>query len=232
MRSGAVTVNGRAAREPGQKADPEKDHIKVNGKLINPRQPKVYLMLNKPRGVVTTLSDPQGRMTVRDLVGGVRARVYPVGRLDYDSEGLLLLTNDGDLAQRLMHPRFELPKTYEVKVKGALEDEEIRRLAEGVPLSDGRTLPCRVKKLKKVEMNSWIEMTIREGRNRQVRRMLEKLDRFVLKLKRTRLASLELGPLPSGRYRHLTPAEVRALKAAAGGMKTDRPPARRRAVGE
>ncbi|HEY4485127.1 MAG TPA: pseudouridine synthase, partial [Nitrospiria bacterium] len=188
MLSGAVTVNGKVARELGQKADAEKDHIKVNGKLINPRQPKVYLMLNKPRGVVTTLSDPQGRTTVLDFLGGVRARVFPVGRLDYDSEGLLILTNDGDLAQRLIHPRFELPKTYEVKVKGALEDEELRRLAQGVSLPDGRTMPCRVRKLTKTDMNSWIEMTIREGRNRQVRRMLEKLDRFVLKLKRTRMA--------------------------------------------
>ncbi len=214
MTAGSVTVNGRVVRELGTKADAEQDHIKVSGKLINPRQPKAYLMLNKPREVVTTLSDPMGRVTVKDLLRGVRTRVYPVGRLDYDSEGLLLLTNDGDLVQTLLHPGFEVPKTYEVKVKGVLKDEEIRKLSTGVELSDGRTLPCQVRKIEKTEKNSWLEMTIHEGRNRQIRRMLEKLDHQVLKLKRIRIGRLELGTLALCKYRYLTPQEIRALKGS------------------
>jgi 23S rRNA pseudouridine2605 synthase len=219
MRAGAVTVNGRVVRELGSKADPEQDHIKVSGKLINPKQAKVYLMLNKPREVVTTLSDPMGRMTVKELLRGVRARVYPVGRLDYDSEGLLLLTNDGDMVQRLLHPSFEVPKTYEVKVKGILTDQEILEISRGVVLSDGRTLPCRIRKIKKTEKNSWLEMTIHEGRNRQIRRMLEKIDHPVLKLKRIRMATLELGALPIGGYRYLTAGEIRSLKVLCARSK-------------
>lgn len=219
MRGGAVTVNGRVVRELGSKADPDRDHIKVSGKLINPAQTKVYIMLNKPREVVTTLSDPLGRMTVKDLLRGVRARVYPVGRLDYDSEGLLLLTNDGGMVQKLLHPKFEVPKTYEVKVTGVLTEEEIRAVSKGVVLSDGRTLPCRVRKIKKTEKNSWLEMTIHEGRNRQIRRMLEALDHPVLKLKRIRMGTLELNDLPIGRYRYLSPPEIRSLKSMVAKFK-------------
>jgi len=233
MRAGSVTVNGRVVRELGSKADPERDHIKVSGKLINPRQAKVYLMLNKPREVVTTLSDPMGRMTVKALLRGVRARVYPVGRLDYDSEGLLLLTNDGELVQKLLHPSFEVPKTYEVKVKGILTDEEIREVSRGVVLSEGRTLPCRIQKIKKTEKNSWLEMTIHEGRNRQIRRMLEKIDHPVLKLKRIRMATLELDALPIGRYRYLTAQEIRSLRSLAAKSKAPPSPTRiRKAMGE
>ncbi|HUK55541.1 MAG TPA: pseudouridine synthase [Nitrospiria bacterium] len=233
MLDGSVTVNGRVVRELGRKADPERDHIKVSGKLINPKQTRMYLMLNKPRGVVTTLSDPMGRMTVKALLKGVRVRVYPVGRLDYDSEGLLLLTNDGELVQKLLHPSFEVPKTYEVKVKGVLTDDEIRAMSRGVELSDGRTLPCRIRKMKKTEKNSWLEITIHEGRNRQVRRMLEAVDHPVLKLKRTRLAMLELGGLPIGRYRYLAAEEIRALKALSARSKASpAAPRIRKAVGE
>jgi len=233
MSAGAVTVNGRVVRELGSKADPEIDHIKVSGKLINPRQAKVYLMLNKPREVVTTLSDPLGRMTVKALLRGVRARVYPVGRLDYDSEGLLLLTNDGDMVQKLLHPRFEVPKTYEVKVKGILTDEEIREISKGVVLSDGRTLPCRIRKIQKTEKNSWLEMTIHEGRNRQIRRMLEKIDHPVLKLKRIRMATLELAGLPIGRYRYLTAQEIRFLKSHVAKSKAPTAAVKiRKAMGE
>lgn len=212
MTAGAVTVNGRVVRKLGSKADSERDHIKVSGKLINPKQPKIYLLLNKPREVVTTLSDPLGRVTVKELLRGVRTRVYPVGRLDYDSEGLLLLTNDGELVQRMLHPSFRVPKTYEVKVKGVLTDEEIRDLTKGVELAEGRTLPCRIRKIQKTEKNSWIEMTIYEGRNRQIRRMLENTDHPVLKLKRVRMANLELGGLPIGQYRYLTAPEIKSLK--------------------
>ena len=212
LKAGAVTVNGRVVSELGSKADAERDHIKVSGKLINPKQPKAYILLNKPREVVTTLSDPMGRVTVKELLRGVRTRVYPVGRLDYDSEGLLLLTNDGDLVQKMLHPSFEVPKTYEVKVKGVLTDEEIRTLSKGVELSDGRTLPCQVRKIQKTEKNSWLEMTIHEGRNRQIRRMLETMDHPVIKLKRIRMGKLELGALPVGQYRYLTSQEIKSLK--------------------
>ena len=232
MKAGAVTVNGRVVRELGSKADAEQDHIKVSGKLINPKQPKAYIMLNKPREVVTTLSDPMGRVTVKDLLRGVRTRVYPVGRLDYDSEGLLLLTNDGDLVQTLLHPGFEVRKTYEVKVKGVLTDEEIRELSKGVELSDGRTLPCQVRKIEKTEKNSWLEMTIREGRNRQIRRMLEKMDHLVLKLKRVRMGRLGLGSLPLGKYRYLTAQEIRSLKGSTQSPKRSKTtPKMGRAVG-
>lgn len=214
MRGGAVTVNGRVIRELGSKADPEKDHIKVLGKLVNPRQPRIYLMLNKPRGVVSTLSDPVGRVTVKDLLRGVRFRVYPVGRLDYDSEGLLLLTNDGEWTRRMIHPSFEIPKTYEVKVKGVIVDDQVRLLSRGVVLPDGRTSPCRIRRLKKTEKNSYLEITLHEGRNRQIRRMLERIGHPVLRLKRTGVATLELGPLAVGRYRYLTGQEIQSIKAA------------------
>lgn len=233
MRNGEVTINGRVIRELGKKADPEEDHIKVRGKLINPKQPKVYLLLNKPRKVVSTLSDPLGRVTVKDLLRRVRFRVYPVGRLDYDSEGLLLLTNDGDLVQRMLHPSFEVPKTYEVKVKGVLTDEAIRMLSKGVTLSDGRTAACQIRKRKRMEKNSWLEITIYEGRNRQIRRMMEKTDHAVLKLKRIRIANLQLGHLPSGHFRYLTVPEVKALKALGGAVPKLRAGAgSRRAIGE
>jgi 23S rRNA pseudouridine2605 synthase len=233
MTAGSVTVNGRVIRELGSKADAEKDHIKVSGKLINPKQPKAYIMMNKPREVVTTLSDPMGRVTVKDLLRGVRTRVYPVGRLDYESEGLLLLTNDGDLVQTLLHPGSEVPKTYEVKVKGVLKDEEIKELAKGVELSDGRTLPCQVRKIEKTEKNSWLEMTIREGRNRQIRRMLEKLNHDVLKLKRIRIGRLVLGSLALGKFRYLTAQEIRSLKGTTRSPKRSNTGTKMsRAVGE
>jgi pseudouridine synthase len=212
---GRVTVNGKMVTELGSKADAEKDHIKVDGKLILPKQPQVYLMLNKPRGYVTTLSDPEGRPTVLDLLKGVRHRVFPVGRLDYDTEGLLLLTNDGDLAHAMMHPSYEVPKTYLAKVKGFLPDDAIKRLERGVALPDGKTAPSRIKKIRKTQENSWVEVTLREGKKRQVRRMLEGTGHPVLKLKRIRYAFLGLAGLLPGQYRYLTPQEIKRLKSLA-----------------
>ncbi len=209
---GRVKVNGRVVTELGSKADPERDHVKVDGKLIHFKQPQAYLMLNKPRGYVTTLFDPEGRPTVLDLLKGVRQRVFPIGRLDYDTEGLLLLTNDGDLAHALMHPSYEVPKTYLAKVKGVLTDDKIKKLEKGVPLPDGKTAPCTIKKVRKTQENSWLEVTLHEGKKRQVRRMLERVGHSVLKLKRIRYAFLELVDLPPGRYRHLSPQEVKRLK--------------------
>jgi 23S rRNA pseudouridine2605 synthase len=220
---GRVRVNGKVVSELGAKADPDHDHIKVDGKLINPKQPKAYIMLNKPAGFVTTMSDPEGRPIVANLLKGVRVRVYPVGRLDYDTEGLLLLTNDGDLAHLVTHPKHELPKTYLVKVKGFLEDRHVEMLEQGVFLKDGKTAPARVRKLRKEESNSWVEITIHEGRKRQVRRMIDHTGHSVIKLKRTRVGSLSLGDLPVGVYRHLTLDEVQGLRDMATQEEAKRP---------
>ena len=219
IRAGRVTVNGRVIREMGQKVDPEQDHIKVDGRHLKPAAPKAYVMLNKPKDVLTTLEDPEreDRITVRQFLSGVKQRVFPVGRLDYDTEGLLLLTNDGELAQRLLHPRYHVPKVYLTKIKGTLEAEAERTLKAGVRLEDGATAPAHVKKLRKMEENSWIELTIYEGRTHQVKRMLEAVGHPVLKLKRIRFGPLTLGRLPPGRYRFLTDPEIHRLKAAALG---------------
>jgi 23S rRNA pseudouridine2605 synthase len=212
---GRVRVNGQVVTELGTKADAAKDHIKVDGKLINPRQPLSYIMLNKPAGYVTTMSDPEGRPTVQDLLKGVKVRVYPVGRLDYSTEGLLLLTNDGDFAHLITHPSHEFPKTYRAKVKGVLEDHQIELLENGIYLDDGRTAPAKLKKISKEESNSWLEITIHEGKKRQVRRMFDRVGHSVIKLKRVRTGNLQLGDLPEGSFRYLTQAEVSALKELA-----------------
>lgn len=208
---GRVRVNGQVVTELGTKADADKDHIKVDGKLINPQQPKVYVMLNKPVGYVTTMSDPEGRRTVQDLLKGIKVRVYPVGRLDYNTEGMLILTNDGDFAHLITHPKHEFPKTYLAKVKGFLEDSQIGSLEQGIYLDDGKTAPAKLKKVRKEEANSWIEITIHEGRKRQVRRMFDRVGHSVIKLKRIRTGGLVLGSLPEGAFRYLTPAEVSGL---------------------
>ncbi len=217
---GRVKVNGKVMTELGSKAEAERDHIKVDGKLIHLKQPQVYLMLNKPRGYVTTLSDPERRPTVLDLLKGGRQRVFPIGRLDYEPEGLLLLTNDGELAHALMHPSYEVPKTYLAKVKDVLTDEKIKKLERGVPLPSGKTAPCTIKKVRKTQENSWLEVTLHEGKKRQVRRMLENAGHSVLKLKRIRYAFLELARLLPGQYRYLTPQEVKRLKALARSPAT------------
>ncbi|MBI5196719.1 MAG: rRNA pseudouridine synthase [Nitrospirae bacterium] len=212
---GRVKVNGRIA-VLGTKADFEKDHIKVDGKLIRRFEPKVYIVFNKPEKCITSLYDPEGRPTVKDFLKGVKVKVYPVGRLDYDSEGLLLLTNDGELANAVLHPKGEIPKTYLVKVEGILDDEDIRKLEKGVKLKDGLTAPAKIRKIRKAEVNSWLEITIHEGRNRQVRRMFEKIGHEILKLRRIRINGIELEKLPSGCYRHLTDEEVWKLKKEVG----------------
>ncbi len=212
---GSVTVNGQVATV-GMKADAERDHIKVGGKLVAGPSlrgvRKVYLMWNKPRNVVTTLSDPQGRPTVKDYLKEVKCKVFPVGRLDFDSEGLILLTNDGDFANAVMHPSREMPKTYLVKIKGEIEEEKLDKLRRGMKLEDGMTLPARAKKVRKSENNSWIEMTIFEGRKRQVRRMIEKAGHLVLKLKRVAINGLKLRDLKPGELRPLTQDELHAIQ--------------------
>lgn len=208
---GRVTVNGKVATI-GMKADLNRDHIKLNGKLLIRPEPKVYLIVNKPKGVVTSLHDPEGRPTIKDFLKGVKYRVFPVGRLDYDSEGLLLLTNDGNFTHTVLHPSKKIPKTYLVKVREVLEDDEIEKLRKGIRLEDGVTAPAKVKRIRKTENNSWLEITLHEGKKRQIRRMLEKVGHPVLKLKRIRINGIELGNLESGKYRYLMPDEVDKIK--------------------
>jgi len=215
IKEGRVTVSGRVATI-GMKADPAKEHIKLDGKLLTKREPRVYMMFHKPRNVVTSLHDPQGRPTVKDYLKGVKYRVFPVGRLDFDSEGMLFMTNDGDFAHAVLHPSKKISKTYLVKVKGVLEEENITKLRKGIKLKKRMTAPAIVKKTRKTEQNSWLEITIHEGRKRQIRRMLDILGHPVLKLKRVRIDGIELGGLEPGALRYLTPEEINMIKKEAG----------------
>lgn len=208
---GRVTINGQTAHI-GDKAHPGQDIIKLDGQRIASLPEKIYVLLNKPKNVVTTLADPEGRTTVLDMVRFPKARLFPVGRLDYDAEGILLMTNDGDLAHQLSHPSFEIPRTYWVKLQGKPQQAEIQKISRGVRLEDGLTAPCRVYPLRETEGNMWLEMTLHEGRNRQVKRMWEKLGFHVLKLKRVNFGGLPVGNLKIGEYRLLRPAEVQKLK--------------------
>jgi 23S rRNA pseudouridine2605 synthase len=210
--SGRVAVNGVIVSEMGHKADPEKDLITVDGVPIRLETAKVYIMLYKPAGYVTTLKDPQGRPIVTELLKDVKERVYPVGRLDYNTEGLLLVTNDGEWANRLSHPRHEVDKEYQVRIQGKISPEQVRRLAEGVELDDGMTAPAVVRRLRESEKNTWISITIHEGRFRQVRRMCEAVNLSVVRLKRSRYGFLDLGKLNPGEYRLLTETEVELLQ--------------------
>lgn len=211
IEAGRVTVNGRPA-SLGDTADLSRDEVSVDGKPLTRPDRRTYILLNKPAKYLTSLRDPQGRPLVTDLVREVGARLFPVGRLDFMTEGLLILTNDGDFAQRLAHPRHEVDKTYLVRVRGALTTSAQKRLQEGVDLEDGRTAPARVERVRQSGSHTWFEITIHEGRNRQVRRMCEAVGYPVSRLKRTRLAFLDLKDIPPGQFRHLTPAEVSRLK--------------------
>ncbi|HEY8416728.1 MAG TPA: pseudouridine synthase [Limnochordales bacterium] len=212
---GRVQVNGRTVTEPGFKVDPDRDEVRVDGRVIRPASDFRYIMLHKPAGYVTTVTDPQGRPTVMALVPADR-RLFPVGRLDLDTEGLLLLTDDGALAHRLTHPRYGVPKIYQARVAGAVSEEALSRLRQGVLLEDGPTAPARVRLLRQDADGALLEIELKEGRKRQVRRMCQAVGHPVLYLKRVAFGPLRLGRLPKGRYRPLTPAEVEALKRAAG----------------
>ena len=217
--SGHVQVNGQVVRELGSKADPETDHVRVNGKLLHGAQRHVYLLLNKPKGYVTTMKDPEKRPTVMDLIRGVKGRVYPVGRLDYASEGLLLMTNDGELANQLMKAASHVAKTYVVKVAGVPKEEAIAKLRAGVSIAtdDGKrvkTGPAGVRVVKETA-NPWYEITLIEGRNRQIRRMFEAVGHHVEKIKRVRYGPLTLD-VPPGEYRPLSLKEIARLKSACG----------------
>jgi pseudouridine synthase len=216
MTEGRVSVNGETVRELGTKADPARDDIRVDGRRIRAAERLRYILLNKPRGYVTTRSDPQRRPTVLDLLPGVREYVYPVGRLDYDTEGLLLLTNDGDLAAGLTHPRHGVERTYEARVAGMPDDRALERLRTGVPLDGRRTLPASVRLLNagRSDREGILQMTIREGRNRQVRRMCEAVGHPVQRLTRTRVGPIADRRLKPGEWRELSAEEVRKLKAS------------------
>lgn len=214
IRAGRVKVDGRVVSEMGAKADPDTSRIEVDGHLIRAER-KVYFLLYKPVGYVTTKRDPLGRRTVLDLLPGIKERIFPVGRLDYDTAGVLLLTNDGDLAHALLHPRHGIEKTYRARVKGIPSAETLQALRRGIILSDGPTAPAHLSLLAVDADSAWLEITIREGRNRQIRRMGEAVGHPVFELIRTHLAFLTLKGLVPGRYRPLQPAEVTRLKAMA-----------------
>jgi 23S rRNA pseudouridine2605 synthase len=207
---GRVTVNGAAITELGSKADLDRDHVKVDGRLLHASKRQVYIALNKPKGCVTTVSDPEGRQTVMDLLRGVRERVFPVGRLDYNSEGLLLLTNDGEFAHRITAPASHVKKTYVVKVNGSLTEEQEQQFRAGIPMHGHKTSPAELKQIK-YGTNPWYEVRITEGRQNQIRVMFSHFGKLVEKLRRVKIAFLELD-LPPGRYRSLTPAEVERFR--------------------
>ena len=216
---GRVSVNGETVRAMGVKADPASDDIRVDGRRIKSAERSRYILLYKPKGYVTTRSDPQRRPTVIDLLSGVREYVYPVGRLDYDTEGLLLLTNDGDLAAKLTHPRHGVERTYEARVEGMPDGEALKRIRAGIPLDGHRTLPATVVLLneRRRDGNGALLLTIREGRNRQVRRMCEAVGHPVKELTRVRFGSLVVRGLRAGQWRELSPAEVEKLKSGRSG---------------
>lgn len=234
---GRVSVNGQTVSELGSKADLEQDHIKVDGKLLRGAERHVYLLLNKPRGYVTTVSDPEGRPTVMDLVKNVGARIYPVGRLDYSSEGLLLLTNDGELASHLTRAASHVPKTYLVKTSGRPAPDGIEKLRRGIRIGPKpgprrvapmHTAPAQIR-LMKDATNPWYEVTLVEGKNRQIRRMFEEIGHHVEKIKRVRYGPLTLDVHP-GEFRELTAKEVGALRHARPGQ-LPAPPAREHSAG-
>ena len=222
---GRVSVNGSVVREMGTKADAGVDDIRVDGRRIKAPQTLRYILLHKPAGYVSTRADPQRRPTVLDLLQGVREYIYPVGRLDYDSEGLLLLTNDGELAATLTHPRHGVERTYEAQVTGMPDAEALERLRKGIPLDGRRTLPADVAVLNRGRGDRHVVLviTIREGRNRQVRRMCEAVGHPVRTLTRTRIGPLEGRRLKPGRWRELTPQEIRTLKTLAARPLAARP---------
>src|SRR5215471_4657920 len=235
---GRVTVNGQVVSELGSKADPERDYIKVDGKLLRGPERHVYLLLNKPRGYVTTVSDPEGRPTVMSLLRNVGQRIYPVGRLDYWSEGLLLLTNDGDLANELTRAASHVPKTYLVKIAGRASEEDVAKLRRGIKIGyrrEGtgdrkanqrsgrvqRTAPAKIRLVREAE-NPWYEVTLIEGRNRQIRRMFEEIGHHVEKIKRVRYGPLTLD-VELGQFRELTIREIDSLRRAGRSQSQDLP---------
>ncbi|MDT7778697.1 MAG: rRNA synthase [Acidobacteriota bacterium] len=223
IEAGEVTVNGEVVRVLGTKADPARDHIKVRGRLINPlleKRENTYVLLNKPRGYLTALSDPEKRPLVSDLVPQSLGRLHPVGRLDFNTEGLLILTNDGELTNYVTAARNHVEKIYEVKVKGVPPEAQVARLRRGVRLEDGtRTAPADIRKVDETDTNAWYEVVLREGRNQQIRRMFDLVGHSVIKLRRVKIGPIVAEGLLVGQWRHLTPAEVKKLKGGPSAKK-------------
>ncbi|MEA3363982.1 MAG: pseudouridine synthase [Thermodesulfobacteriota bacterium] len=211
IKEGKVLLNGSPAKL-GDRADLNNDQIHVNGQVLASAQEKITILLNKPRGYVSTLKDPEGRRLITDLIDKIPQRLFPVGRLDYNTEGLLLLTNDGDLAQQVSHPSHHVDKTYLVKVRGSLSDKMVKQLSQGLFLEDGKTAPAKVENIRTTGSSCWFELSIHEGKNRQVRRMCEALGLTVVRLKRIRLDFLDLTDVATGNYRRLVDSETRRLK--------------------
>lgn len=209
---GRVKVNGKIVRELGTKVDPDIDKVEVDGALCRRRNNQIYILLNKPAGVVTTVKDPQGRPTVIDMIKDVKERVFPVGRLDKETEGLLILTNDGKLTYRLTHPKYEVVKTYIVHTEGIVKEGKIKALEKGVRLGDGVTAPAQVQIIKTLPNSTILEMKIHEGKKRQIRRMCETIGHPVIYLKRTQMGKLSLKGLKIGEWRFLNREEVAYLK--------------------
>lgn len=209
---GAITVNGKRVFELGMRIDPKHDRVSVNGKPVRAVAEKIYIIFHKPKNMVTTMEDPQGRPTIADFFEKLPYRVFPVGRLDWDTEGLILLTNDGDFSQRVMHPNEEVPKTYLAKVSGKPSDEALRKLLTGVSIVGGRVKALHVERIKRgADQYDWIKIVIGEGKNRQVRRMFEKIGFDVMKLQRVAIGRLRIGTLKRGEYAFLTPMGVEKI---------------------
>ena len=229
--AGEVTVNGQVITELGTKADASKDHIKVKGKLINPalaRREKVYVLLNKPKGYLSSVSDPEGRPLVTELLPASLGRIYPVGRLDFNTEGLLLLTNDGDFTNFITSARNRVEKVYQAKVKGLPPEPALQRIRRGVILDDGtRTAPAKITKVDETENNAWFEIVLHQGKNQQIRRMFDLIGHSVLKLKRARIGFLYDERLRPGEWRRLSPQEVQRFMKRQPGKKPPPTVARR-----
>ena len=220
--AGRVKVNGRPVKEPWLDVDPSSDRVHLDGKPVRPPRPGVTLLLYKPRGVVTTRRDPQGRATVYDCLTSVKAPVQPVGRLDYDTDGVLLLTTEGSLAHRLTHPRYGVERTYRAKVRGLPDERTLKRLARGVELDDGPGVAENVRLDTRLARAAWLRLTVREGRSHLVKRMCEAVGHPVLKLRRVRFGGLSLAGLKSGEWRYLKEPEVKGLRRLTGMEKPKR----------
>ncbi len=214
---GKVKINGRVA-QIGDKINPKRDTVTVSGKKVVSSKTKYYIMLHKPRGFITTLSDEMDRKCVAELVKDIPERIYPVGRLDKDSEGLLLMTNDGEFANAMMHPKHHVPKTYRVTVRQNVTEDMVDKLAVGIVIEGRKTAPADVRVLLKEETRTVLEIILYEGRNREIRKMCESLGLDVIRLKRTQYGSIKLGMLAQGKYRELTADEVHKLMASSGAV--------------
>lgn len=216
IRQGRVLVNGEVVTGLGSMVDPRVDHIMVDGEPIGSRKKKHYYLFFKPKGVVSTMEDPEGRQSISDYSKALSVRVFPAGRLDYDADGLMLLTNDGAVANLAMHPRSKVPKTYQVKVAGALSDHELGRFSAGIPIDGKRTLPAKIKPLEVRPNNAWYEINLSEGRNRQIKKMFALFRKRVLKIRRVAIGPLSLEGMAPGQIRKLTARECELLFAALG----------------